>query len=105
VGLTHTEQDGYRRHSELGRRRAYASLGYRLTGGTTLRLDLNYVRSDQDLPGSLTREEFKHNPRQRNPFAVDADEARNFDYTRAALTVSIPLTETQTLDWYTQTNY
>ncbi len=105
VGLTHTEQDGYRAHSELLRRRAYSSFGYRLAGGTTLRLDLNYVRSDQDLPGTLTREEFKRNPRRRNPFAVNADEARNFDYTRAAFTASIPLTETQMLEWFTQTNY
>ena len=105
VGLTHTEQDGYRQHSELMRRRAYTSFGYRLAGGTTLRLDLNYVRSDQDLPGALTREEFKRNPRQRNPLAVDADEARNFDYTRAAFTVSVPLAEAQTLEWFTQTNY
>jgi iron complex outermembrane receptor protein len=87
------------------RQRAYTSFGYRLAGGTTLRLDLNYVRSDQDLPGSLTREEFKRNSRRRNPFAVEADEARNFDYTRAAFTASIPLTETQTLEWFTQTNY
>ena len=105
VGLTHTSQDGYRGHSELTRRRAYTSFGYQLAGGTTLRLDLNYVRSDQNLPGALTRDEFKRNPRQRNPDAVAADEARNFDYYRGAFTVSVPLAESQTLDWFTQLNY
>ncbi|MEW6298594.1 MAG: TonB-dependent receptor [Thermodesulfobacteriota bacterium] len=105
VGLTHTQQDGYRRHSQLLRRRAYSSFGYRLAGGTTFRLDLNYVRSDQNLPGALTLAEFKQSPRQRNPNAVQADEARNFDYYRAAFTVWIPLTATQVLEWYTHTNY
>jgi iron complex outermembrane recepter protein len=105
VGLTHTSQDGYRDHSELTRRRAYASFGYRLTGGTMLRLDLNYVRSDQHLPGALTREEFKRNATQRNPNSVAAKEARDFDYYRSAFTASIPLSDTQTLDWFTQVNY
>jgi iron complex outermembrane receptor protein len=105
VGLTNTEQDGHREHSQLSRYRAYTSFGYRLAGGTTLRLDLNYIRSDQNLPGALTREEFKQNPRQRNPDAVQADEARNFDYARAAFTAWMPLSDTQMLEWYTQTNY
>lgn len=105
VGLTHTNQDGYRDHSGLTRRRAYTSFGYRLVGGTSLRLDLNYVRSEQDLPGSLTREEWKQNPKQRNPEAVADDEARDFDHYRGAFTVSVPLGETQRLEWYTQLNY
>lgn len=105
VGLTNTNQDGYRDHSDLTRRRAYSSFGYRLAGGTTLRLDLNYVRSDQNIPGALTRAEFRRDPRQRNPENVAADEARNFDYTRGAFTMSMPISETQSLDWFTQANY
>ncbi len=64
VGLTNTNQDGYREHSELTRRRVYSSFGYRTEGATYLRLDLDYVRSDQDLPGSLTREQWKKNPKE-----------------------------------------
>lgn len=105
VGLTHTEQDGYRAHSQLLRRRAYASFGYRLSGGARLRLDLTYVRSDQDLPGALTRAEFKKNPKQRNPDAIQADEARNFDYYRAAVSMWMPMSDTQVLEWYTHTSY
>ncbi|MCS6925947.1 MAG: TonB-dependent receptor [Candidatus Binatia bacterium] len=105
VGLTHTEQDGYREHSQLLRRRAYTSFGYRLSGGTRLRLDLNYVRSDQDLPGALTRAEFKRNPKQRNPDAIQADEARNLDYYRAAASMWMPLSDTQVLEWYTYTSF
>jgi iron complex outermembrane receptor protein len=105
LGLTHTSQDGYRDHRELTRRRAYTSFGHLFDGGTMLRLDLNYVRSDQNLPGALTREEFTHDPTQRNPNNVAAKEARDFDYYRSAFTASIPLGETQTLDWFTQLNY
>ena len=37
VGLSDTELNGYRQHGDQTRRRAYASLGYRLAGGTTVR--------------------------------------------------------------------
>ena len=43
VGLSDTEVNGFRQHGDQIRRRAYASLGYRLAGGTTVRLDLGYV--------------------------------------------------------------
>src|SRR5437773_9393209 len=67
LGFTDTELDGYRDHSEQTRRRLYSTYGYRLDGGTTLRLDVSYVRNEENLPGSLTRQEFARNPRQRNP--------------------------------------
>jgi iron complex outermembrane receptor protein len=105
VGFTDTELDGYRGHSEQTRRRLYSTYGYRLAGGTTLRLDVSYVRNEENLPGSLTREEFERNPRQRNPAAVFAAEARNYDYTRVAFTVRTPLTTTQALESGTQFNY
>ena len=58
-GFTDTELDGFRDHSTQVRRRLYTSYGYRLDNGTTLRLDVNYVRNEEDLPGALTREEFE----------------------------------------------
>ncbi len=105
LSLTYTDLDGYRDHSALTRRRAYSSVGYSLAGGTIIRLDLNYMRSDQDYAGALTRAEFKQNPKQRNPEGIGFNEGRNSDDSRGALTISIPLSETQTLDWYTQLNY
>ena len=105
LGFTDTELDGYRDHSDQTRRRLYTTYGYRLGGGTTLRLDVSYVRNEENLPGSLTRQEFERNPRQRNPAAAFAEEARNYDYTRAAFTVRTPLTTTQALEAATQFNY
>jgi iron complex outermembrane receptor protein len=107
LGLTDVELDGYREHSDQLRRRVYSSWGYRLPGGTTVRFDLNYVRSQEKLPGALTPEELRRTPRMADPANLDLRmaAARNYDYTRGALTVRIPLSETQTLEWATQLNY
>jgi iron complex outermembrane receptor protein len=108
AGLTSTELDGYREHSEQLRRRAYATAGYRLAGGTTLRLDLNFARVEERLPGALTEEEFERDPRRADPSNVTGRRlkaARDYDYTRAAFTLRTPLTESQVLEWGTQVNY
>jgi len=105
VGLSDTELNGFRQHGDQIRRRAHASLGYRLAGGTTVRLDLGYVQNEENLPGALTQQEMDRNRRQRNPAASAFSEERNYDYTRAALTVRTPLSENQVLEWFTQLNY
>ena len=105
VGLSDTELDGYRQHGDQIRRRAHASLGYRLPGGTTIRLDLGYVQNEENLPGALTQQEMDRNRRQRNPAASAFSEERNYNYTRGALTVRTPLSENQVLEWFTQLNY
>jgi iron complex outermembrane recepter protein len=105
VGFTDTELNGFRDYSEQVRRRLYTSYGYHLDGGTTLRLDLHYVRNEENLPGALTREEFRTDPTQRNPDAAEADEARNYDYVRVAFTVRTPLTDTQAVEGQVQFNY
>jgi iron complex outermembrane recepter protein len=108
VGLTDTELDGFRENSEQVRRRAYGTFGYRLPGGTTVRLDLNYARNEEHLPGALTQAELDRNPRMADPSNITGlrfRAARDFDYTRGAVTLRTPLTETQTLEWATQLNY
>jgi len=105
VGLSDTELDGFRQHGEQVRRRAFASFGAQLSGGTSVRLDLGYVRSDENLPGALTQQEMDRNLRQRNPVNAPFEEGRDYDYTRGALTIRTPLGENQALEWYTQLNY
>ena len=107
LGLTAVDLDGYREHADQVRRRVYSSWGYRLPGGTTVRLDLSYVRSEENLPGALTKSELDRTPRRADPanLGLRLDAARDYDYTRGALTVRTPLTETQTLEWGTQLNY
>ena len=67
---------------------------------------MHYVRNEENLPGALTREEVgtESSPAQSER-ATFANEARDYDYTRAAFTVRTPLTTTQTLEWATQFNY
>jgi outer membrane receptor protein involved in Fe transport len=105
VGFADTQLTGYREHSEQSRDRVYSTFGYQLPGGTTMRLDFTYVRNEENLPGSLTLPEFKSNPRQRNPAAAFADEARNYDYLRGAFTVRTPLSDVRDLEWALQYNY
>ena len=105
VGLSDTELEGFRDHAEQIRRRAYGTIGYRLSGGTTLRFDLGFTASNERLPGALTRQEFDRDPTKANPNSVASREARNYDYTRGAFTVRTPLTENQVLEWSTQLNY
>ena len=108
LALTDTELHGYRDHAEQLRRRAYATFGDVLTGGTTLRLDLNYTRSEENLPGALTEHELDTDPRKAEPanvFGRRQRAGRSYDYVRGAVTVRTPLSETQTLEWATQLDY
>ena len=105
VGLSDTELEGYRDHSEQVRRRIYSTFGYRFSGGTTVRFDFGFVRNEENLPGALTREEFDDDPQRADPANVATRAARNYNYTRGAFTVRTPLTEDQTLEWATQLNY
>jgi iron complex outermembrane recepter protein len=105
VGLTDTELGGFRDHADQLRRRAYATLGYALGGGATIRFDLGFTRSEERLPGALTRDELDRDPSQASPISQAFREARNYDYTRGAVTLRTPLTDTQALEWSTQLNY
>ena len=107
LGLTAVDLDGYRDHSDQVRRRVYSSWGHRLPGGTSVRFDLNYVRSEENLPGALTEHELDHHPRRADPANLNLrlKAARDYDYTRGALTIRTPLGETQTIEWGTQLNY
>jgi iron complex outermembrane recepter protein len=105
LGLSDTELEGFRDHAEQIRRRAYGTVGYRLSDGTTLRFDLLFAASNERLPGALTQAELDRDPKRANPTSVAFREARNYDYTRGAFTARTPLTENQVLEWSTQLNY
>ena len=107
LGMTDVELDGFRDHSDQQRQRVYNSWGLRVPGGTTVRLDLNYVKNRENLPGALTQQELDRNPRLADPsnLALRLRAARNYDYGRGALTIRTPLSETQALEWSTQLNY
>jgi iron complex outermembrane receptor protein len=66
IGFADTRLNGYREHSEQTRQRVYSTYGYQLSRGTTLRLDVTYMHNEENLPGSLTLQEFKSNPRAQS---------------------------------------
>lgn len=106
TGLSDTEiLDPFRQHAKQSRRRVYASFGYETDGGTTYRFDMNYIRNEEKLPGALTFQEFKDNPRQANPESVLFDEGRFYDYYRAAFTIRTPIGNNQALEFLTQFNF
>jgi iron complex outermembrane recepter protein len=105
VSFTDVELQGFRDYSDQIRHRIYGTFGDDLGGGTTLRLDLGYVRNDENLPGALTRDEFERDPRQSDPNNRATRAARRYDYTRAALTLRTPLGETSAFEWRAQVDY
>lgn len=105
LALSQTQQDGYRDHAEQDRQRVYTSFGRSLSNGAELRLDLNAVRNRQELPGSLTRDEFDSDPSEANPASQLQDEARDYDYGRGALALSWPVSESLRLEWQNQLNF
>jgi iron complex outermembrane receptor protein len=100
-----TRSDGHRKHSDHERQRLVPTFGYQFAGGTTLRLDLNYVRNKQEIPGNLTRAELRTNPKQAAAASVAQDERHDYDYIRSAFTLRTPLTSNQAFEWSTQYNY
>ncbi len=105
LALSHTQGEGYRRHSDQNRQRLYTSFAGALEGGGELRFDANAIRNRQEIPGALTRDEFHVNPRQANPASAAQDEARDYELGRGALTLSLPLGETTLLEWLGQVHY
>ncbi|MCI0717417.1 MAG: TonB-dependent receptor [Acidobacteria bacterium] len=82
VSASDTELDGYRAHSQQGRQRVFGNVGWRLDERTELRLDLIYANVAEKLPGSVTRDEFRADPRQANPVNVQQDQGRFYNYVR-----------------------
>ena len=105
ASFTDVELQGYREHSDQIRRRLYSTFGYDLGGGSTLRLDLGYVRNDENLPGALTRDELESTPRKADPSSTATRAARRYDYVRGALTLRTPLGETTAVEMRVQLDY
>jgi iron complex outermembrane recepter protein len=105
ASFSDTELQGYRDYSQQTRYRAYGTAGYQFSGGATVRFDLGYVHNKEQLPGALTPEQFRQNPQQQNPATRFAKEARDYDYTRGAVTFRAPIGPDQAIEWATQLNY
>jgi len=104
-GASITGLSGYRQHSQQHRYRFNTSSGWDFGGGMTARFDLGFVRSEENLPGALTRPQFEAAPQQRNPSTAFANEQRDYNYPNGAFTFRLPLTAEQQIVSLTQLNY
>jgi iron complex outermembrane receptor protein len=103
--FSHSQNDGYRRHADGDRQRLQGSFGHQLEGGSSLRVDMNFVRNRAQLPGALTPAEFRSDPRQADPAFVSQEAARDTEYARGAVLWHVPVSETKTVEWLGQYNH
>jgi iron complex outermembrane receptor protein len=76
--------DGYRKHHEQDRKGLYANAGWQFNEAVRTRLYLTYIDNDQELPGALTRDEWRANPRQAQGSAVAGHYQFNVESWRVA---------------------
>lgn len=76
--------DGYRAHNEQDRAGLYLNAGWQLSDIVATRFYGTYLENDQELPGSLTRQQFEADPDQASAPALGGDYQLNVDTWRLA---------------------
>ncbi|MBX3707951.1 MAG: TonB-dependent receptor [Pseudomonadales bacterium] len=85
VSGSHYAREGFQRHSEQSTQRLMANVGFRTGESLEQRVYLAAVRTDSELPGSLTRDELRAGDvRRAAPGNVTGDNKRDFDLYRLA---------------------
>lgn len=92
ASVTALEEDGFRDHGERDGIWGHANLGYRFSDRLETRFYFNASRSDQEMPGQVTRETALSNPR-----AAGGEETRN-DWQRNIETVLLANKTTLAID-------
>jgi iron complex outermembrane recepter protein len=82
ASLSHFGQDGFRDHAEQDTQRLFSNFGWRLSDSSETRVYATAVRTDSELPGSLTRAQLEADPSQANPGNIALDQKRDFDLAR-----------------------
>jgi iron complex outermembrane recepter protein len=96
--LSHSGQEGFREHARQSTQRAFANLGWQGGGAWENRTFLSVVRTDSELPGSLTRAQALADPEAAAPFNVIGDQKRDFDLFRLSNRTSWALSGDSRLD-------
>ncbi len=89
--------DGYREHHQQDRKGLYANAGWRINEAIQNRLYLTYIDNDQELPGALTREQWKNDAGQANASNVMGNFLLNVETWRVANKTVWDLTDSSTL--------
>lgn len=94
-------QRGYRDHAEQNTQRVFANLGHDFGGGVRTRFFFAGVNTESELPGSLTRAQFRRDPRQANPANITGDQKRDFQLWRVSNRTTWQMSSTSDLEWVT----
>lgn len=84
VSVEARRTDGYREHQAQERESLYANAGWQLSNQVRTRFYASYTNNDQELPGALTRAQWKDDPEQANPSNVTGDYLYNVELWRVA---------------------
>ena len=84
LSLEAKERDGYRDHNRQERRSVNANAGWKLSDKVLTRVYLDYVKNDEELPGVLTRDEWRRDPRQAQAAAKAGHYQWNVETARIA---------------------
>jgi iron complex outermembrane recepter protein len=87
ASFTQSQQDGFRDHAVQNNQRLFTNVGWRLSDHAETRLYLTAVKTNSELPGSLTKAEMNANPRQADTStfgAVRFNNQRDYELVRAA---------------------
>lgn len=97
ASFTHAEQDGYREHAAQSNQRLFANAGWRPVERVETRFFLTAVRSESELPGSLTKAELETDPRQAAPANLLQDQKRDYDLLRLAAKTTVQISPDTTV--------
>ncbi len=98
ASYTHTTLDGYREFAEQRRDRLNAHLGAVLSDQVDLRGFYLFAHVEEQLPGSLTREELESDPAQADPTNVENRWGRDYDLHHVGVQLRAQLTVDQRLE-------
>ncbi len=86
--VTVGEQDGWRNQSATASTRASANIGYRISDSLEGRLLLNYVDSELEMPGALSRAQIADGSLQAAPNYDESNASNDYTMGRAAFQIA-----------------
>jgi len=89
ASISHTEQDGFRDHARQRNGRFFGNVGWQVTDRVETRLYATVVDTDSELPGNLSYNDLKNNPRKADAGSVNRDAKRDFPLYRLASRTAI----------------
>lgn len=84
VSFSKQVSDGFRDHSRQNNARFHSNLGHKLSDQLETRFYFTYVDANQELPGTLTKEQLKSDPTQATPSSLALNQQRDYELWRVA---------------------